>query len=262
MKRWLALVAIAATLGLGLTITAPPGIAQAIVSPSAPPPINVLPSIVKAATGALTGSKMGDATLVFLYKAAKQPVFWEAVRASQAGTATAAQTTAVTAGTAGYAVPATKLGTLAKGAGVAGMILGSLSVGAFVGTAGLNIAGVDSEGLVCSTGGPAEVWQTIVAGLDCSAFIALLYKDAGGGDLPRTAREISEVGAHIDAGALQPGDLVFFRNTQGGIAHVGIYVGGENFVHASRKHGVIYQSRLNEPYWKSRFKGARRLPQS
>ncbi|RFB73065.1 MULTISPECIES: NlpC/P60 family protein [unclassified Herbaspirillum] len=100
------------------------------------------------------------------------------------------------------------------------------------------------------------------SGLDCSAFIALLYKDAGGGDLPRTAREISEVGAHIDAGALQPGDLVFFRNTQGGIAHVGIYVGGENFVHASRKHGVIYQSRLNEPYWKSRFKGARRLPQS
>jgi cell wall-associated NlpC family hydrolase len=100
------------------------------------------------------------------------------------------------------------------------------------------------------------------SGLDCSAFIALLYKDAGGGDLPRTAREISEVGAHINAGSLQPGDLVFFRNTQGGIAHVGIYVGGENFVHASRKHGVIYQSRLNEPYWKSRFKGARRLPQS
>lgn len=99
-------------------------------------------------------------------------------------------------------------------------------------------------------------------GLDCSAFIALLYKDAGGGDLPRTAREISEVGAHIDADALQPGDLVFFRNSQGGIAHVGIYVGGENFVHASRKHGVIYQSRLNEPYWKNRFKGARRLPQS
>ena len=100
------------------------------------------------------------------------------------------------------------------------------------------------------------------SGLDCSAFIALLYKDAGGGELPRTAREISEVGAHVETGALKPGDLVFFRNAQRGIAHVGIYVGGENFVHASRKHGVIYQSRLSEPYWKSRFKGARRLPQS
>lgn len=100
------------------------------------------------------------------------------------------------------------------------------------------------------------------SGLDCSAFIALLYKDAGGGDLPRTAREISEVGARIDVGALRPGDLVFFRNAQRDIAHVGIYVGDENFVHASRKHGVIYQSRLSEPYWKSRFEGARRLPQS
>ncbi len=100
------------------------------------------------------------------------------------------------------------------------------------------------------------------SGLDCSAFIALLYKDAGGGELPRTAREISEVGAAVDVAALQPGDLVFFRNAQRGIAHVGIYVGDESFVHASRKHGVIYQSRLNEPYWKSRFKGARRLPQS
>ncbi|WP_265213569.1 C40 family peptidase [Herbaspirillum lusitanum] len=100
------------------------------------------------------------------------------------------------------------------------------------------------------------------SGLDCSAFIALLYKDAGGGDLPRTAREISTVGVRVAAGAMQPGDLVFFRDGQRGIAHVGIYVGGENFVHASRKHGVIYQSRLSEPYWKSRFKGARRLPQS
>jgi cell wall-associated NlpC family hydrolase len=100
------------------------------------------------------------------------------------------------------------------------------------------------------------------SGLDCSAFIALLYKDAGGGDLPRTAREISEVGDRVDAQALQPGDLVFFRDARHAIAHVGVYVGNKNFVHASRKHGVIYQSRLNEPYWKSRFKGARRLPQS
>jgi len=100
------------------------------------------------------------------------------------------------------------------------------------------------------------------SGLDCSAFIALLYKEAGGGELPRTALEISEVGARVEPQALQPGDLVFFRDAHRRIAHVGVYVGDENFVHASRKHGVIYQSRLSEPYWKSRFKGARRLPQS
>lgn len=96
-------------------------------------------------------------------------------------------------------------------------------------------------------------------GLDCSAFIAHLFREAIGGNLPRTAKEISDVGQHVDLENMEPGDLVFFGNGKRGISHVGVYIGGKKFIHASPKHGVIYESGLNEPYWRHRFNGVRRL---
>lgn len=96
-------------------------------------------------------------------------------------------------------------------------------------------------------------------GLDCSAFVAYLFREAIGGSLPRTAREISDMGEQVSMKDMEPGDLVFFGKGKRKVSHVGIYVGGKKFIHASRKHGAIYESGLNEPYWQSRFNGARRL---
>ena len=97
------------------------------------------------------------------------------------------------------------------------------------------------------------------SGLDCSAFIGHLFRAAVGGTLPRTTTEIREVGAHVSRNDIKPGDLVFFSNDKRHVSHVGVYIGGAKFVHASRKHGVIRKSGLNEPYWQHRFHGVRRL---
>lgn len=99
-------------------------------------------------------------------------------------------------------------------------------------------------------------------GLDCSAFIAYLFKEAIGGRLPRTAKQMSEIGDNVNPDRMQPGDLVFFRNAKRAISHVGIYIGDMKFIHASRKHGVVRESSLTTPYWKNHFNGVRRLTAS
>jgi len=96
-------------------------------------------------------------------------------------------------------------------------------------------------------------------GLDCSAFVGYLFREAVGEELPRTAKEISDMGKQVGLNDIEPGDLVFFGKGKRHVSHVGIYVGGKKFIHASRKHGAVYESGLNEPYWQSRFSGARRL---
>ncbi|WP_050478152.1 C40 family peptidase [Herbaspirillum rhizosphaerae] len=97
------------------------------------------------------------------------------------------------------------------------------------------------------------------SGLDCSAFVAYLFREASGGSLPRTAREIRDVGEPVSLNDMKPGDLVFFGKGKRSASHVGVYVGGKKFIHASRKHGTIYESKLDEPYWHRRFSGVRRL---
>lgn len=96
-------------------------------------------------------------------------------------------------------------------------------------------------------------------GLDCSAFVAYLFREALGRTLPRTARQINDIGEQVDLSDIEPGDLVFFGTGKHQVSHVGVYVGGKKFIHASRKHGVVYESGLNEPYWRQRFHGVRRL---
>ncbi len=66
-------------------------------------------------------------------------------------------------------------------------------------------------------------------------------------------------GASIPAEDLQPGDVVVFANTyRRGLSHVGIYVGGGQFVHAvNESHGVM-ASNLWDDYWGPRLVGASR----
>jgi len=96
------------------------------------------------------------------------------------------------------------------------------------------------------------------SGFDCSGLVQYVFK-AHGISLPRTTKEQWTVGTAISKSQLKVGDLVFFANTYtSGISHVGIYVGNNQFIHASSSKGVIISS-LDNSYWASHYYGARQI---
>ncbi|PKO88085.1 MAG: glycoside hydrolase [Betaproteobacteria bacterium HGW-Betaproteobacteria-12] len=97
------------------------------------------------------------------------------------------------------------------------------------------------------------------SGLDCSGFVRLVFKDSIGTLLPRTAREMSEVGQRIDSSQLKPGDLVFFNTMRRGFSHVGIYLGDNHFMHAPRTGAEVRVESMESSYWMKRYNGARRI---
>jgi hypothetical protein len=95
-------------------------------------------------------------------------------------------------------------------------------------------------------------------GIDCSAFTALVYKEAALQPLPRSARAQFAVGTAVTKGDLQFGDLVFFNTTGRVPSHVGIYIEDDLFAHVSVTQGVTFSS-LESTYYRKRFIGARRV---
>ena len=95
---------------------------------------------------------------------------------------------------------------------------------------------------------------------DCSGFTTYIYKNALGKSIPRTSSAQSGYGAYVSKDQLQPGDLVFFdTDSDGDVNHVGIYVGGGKFIHASSGAGKVTVSDLDGWYSQNgRYKGARR----
>jgi cell wall-associated NlpC family hydrolase len=97
------------------------------------------------------------------------------------------------------------------------------------------------------------------SGLDCSGLVRYLFKEVHGTDLPRTTREISQVGEHVDTKDLKPGDLVFYNTLRRKFSHVGVYLGDSKFIHAPASGGEVRIESMNVSYWKKRFNGARRI---
>jgi lipoprotein Spr len=94
-------------------------------------------------------------------------------------------------------------------------------------------------------------------GIDCSALMQEIFRGTKSIRLPRTTGEQKQEGRHVRKQALRPGDLVFFK-TSARAQHVGVYIGNDEFIHASRKVGVTISS-LNNSYWKTRYETARRV---
>ncbi|HEX4500340.1 MAG TPA: bifunctional murein DD-endopeptidase/murein LD-carboxypeptidase [Scandinavium sp.] len=94
-------------------------------------------------------------------------------------------------------------------------------------------------------------------GIDCSAFVQRTFREQFGMDLPRSTYEQQEMGKSIKRNQLRTGDLVLFRAGSTG-RHVGIYIGNNQFVHASTSSGVTI-SNMDEPYWNKRYNEARRV---
>ncbi|HET9705340.1 MAG TPA: C40 family peptidase [Vicinamibacterales bacterium] len=95
-------------------------------------------------------------------------------------------------------------------------------------------------------------------GFDCSGFVRYVYQQHGVA-MPRETREQFRVGKNVDRSDLEPGDLVFFSTTAPGASHVGIVVGGDQFVHAPSERGVVRVENLSAQYWASRYVGAKRV---
>jgi probable lipoprotein NlpC len=107
-------------------------------------------------------------------------------------------------------------------------------------------------------GTPYDFGGTSAAGIDCSAFVQVLYRDVLGLPVPRTTRQQAQTGRAVSSDQVhQPGDLVFFR-PQRKQRHVGVYLGDGEFAHASESQGVMI-SRLQEPYWEDAYWMTRRL---
>jgi hypothetical protein len=94
-------------------------------------------------------------------------------------------------------------------------------------------------------------------GFDCSGLTMVVYR-LNGLNLPRSSRQQWKAGRQIDRSRLQKGDLVFFA-TGGGkkVSHVGIYTGGNEFLHAPGRGRRIRTSSLSNKYYRTRYVGAR-----
>ncbi len=106
-------------------------------------------------------------------------------------------------------------------------------------------------------GAPYRFGGSSLKGIDCSSFVQKIYRifDI---TLPRNAREQSKVGISIARENLTEGDLVFFH-TKRSLGHVGIYIGNNEFVHASSKGKVVRIDSLDTPYYQKRFQRAVRV---
>ncbi len=77
--------------------------------------------------------------------------------------------------------------------------------------------------------------------------------------VPRTVLDQFRSGRQVAGTQVAPGDLVFFATVAPGASHVGIAIGGDEFVHAPSGRGEVRVERMSAPYWSTRFIGARRV---
>ena len=96
-------------------------------------------------------------------------------------------------------------------------------------------------------------------GFDCSGLVAYVFQRAWGITVPRSTEKQSHAGRAVKRADMQPGDLVFYNTRNRAFSHVGIYLGDGAFVHAPRPGQKVRIERIDNPYWKARFSGARRL---
>lgn len=103
------------------------------------------------------------------------------------------------------------------------------------------------------------VWGgTSAQGFDCSGFIQYVYGKHGV-SLPRVTSDQYNAGTAISKSSLKPGDLVFFETYKPGASHVGIYLGNNQFIHASSGAGKVIISNLTSTYYIEHYIGSRRV---
>jgi len=95
-------------------------------------------------------------------------------------------------------------------------------------------------------------------GFDCSGLVQFSFRQAGS-TVPRTTDAQRHASKPIRLSHLQRGDLVFFDQEGKKNSHVGIYVGGREFVHAPSSGKQVRRDRLDVLYWRNHISEARRF---
>jgi len=106
-------------------------------------------------------------------------------------------------------------------------------------------------------GTPYRLGGSTLKGIDCSGLVKKIY-EIFNIHLPRTVKEQFRIGKRVAKDELEEGDLVFFKTRRSNNGHVGIYIGNNEFVHASRFNKEVKVDNLNTPYFSKCFlKGVR-----
>lgn len=126
-----------------------------------------------------------------------------------------------------------------------------------------DIENADSDPLMAFVmawkGTPYRYGGMAKTGTDCSGFMKNLFSAVYGINLPRTSRDQFKEGKEISRDNLKKGDLVFFKLRRSrSVSHVGVYVGNNQFAHASIQVGVTIDD-LDQAYYKKYYVGARRV---
>lgn len=105
-------------------------------------------------------------------------------------------------------------------------------------------------------GVPHRIGGNTKKGVDCSGFVAIMYREIYGKQLARSSADMLKHNCKkVGRSRLEEGDLVFFR-TDGSRKktpnHVGIYLKNGRFIHTSSSRGVMVNS-LSEPYYTRSF---------
>jgi cell wall-associated NlpC family hydrolase len=105
------------------------------------------------------------------------------------------------------------------------------------------------------------VWATHgPSSFDCSGFTSWVVQNVMGKSIGYGTWTQVSAGTPVSRTSLQPGDLVFFQNTYtAGLSHVGLYIGGNQFIHAQNEDTGVVISSLDSSYYSSRWYGAVRL---
>jgi len=107
-------------------------------------------------------------------------------------------------------------------------------------------------------GVPYRLGGASVKGLDCSALVKRVF-EIFNVQLPRTAREQLRIGKKVGREELEEGDIVFFKTRRANGSHVGIYIGNNEFVHASYRGQEVRVDNLETPYFNQRFINGMRI---
>jgi len=106
-------------------------------------------------------------------------------------------------------------------------------------------------------GTPYKLGGNDQRGIDCSGFTQQAYRQQFDLRIPRTTDKQLHFGTEVMRADILPGDLVFF-STGVKLRHVGVYLGQNEFLHASTSRGVMI-SRLDNIYWNERYLQSRRI---
>lgn len=109
-------------------------------------------------------------------------------------------------------------------------------------------------------GAPYVYGDTGKAGYDCSGMVYALYGEFTDIKLPRTSRDMANVGTYVTESELEPGDLLFFNNYgTSTIGHVALYIGDGMMIHASNSQASIVKDPIDGYYFNNNFSHGRRV---